>query len=131
VETQAHPFLSREWFSAVERIRAEIGDLGLPPEVRDVVINLEVRDTPEGTVEAHFAGTAIARGFASNALTTVRVPYRVARMFVSQDRTGLVQAFLSGQIVVEGDFGPLMALQGRRETPQSRTLIERVSAITG
>jgi hypothetical protein len=127
----AYRFLSEPWFAEVARIRAEIGELGLPPNLRDLVINLEIREAPEGTVEAHVAGGAIERGLAPHASTKLCVPYDVAhKMFVGRDRGVAVQAFMMGRIKVEGDLGPLMTLQGTRDTPQSRELLDRITAIT-
>jgi hypothetical protein len=126
-----HSFLSTQWFTEVARIREEIGDLGLPPRVRELVVNLEVSDGPDGTVQAHVVGGALARGLASRATATLRLPFRIAhRLFVQRDRSAGLQAFLAGQIQVEGDFGALLELHSSGETAETRELLERISAIT-
>jgi putative sterol carrier protein len=127
----AYRFLSPEWFAEVARLRAEAGDLDLPQTVRELVINLQISDAPEGTIEARINGGALELGAAPDAPTTLSLPYGVARkIFVDQDRMAGMQAFMTGKIKVSGDFTKLMAMQGAGETPQSRALVEKISAMT-
>jgi len=126
-----HAFLSAEWFSAVERILSEAGELGLPASARDLVVNLEVRDGPEGEVRAHLAQGTLGRGFAAQAPATLRMKYRLAhRAFVGRDRAALVQAYMVGELQVEGDVMRLLALRGEGHPPKLREVLEEIERIT-
>ena len=95
----AHEFLSDAWFEAVQAL-----DAPPPPAVMNgVVINLVVTREGGENVEAP---------------TKLTVPYTVARqMFVEGNQQAAMQAFMSGQIKVEGDMTKLMAMQSGGGTP--------------
>ena len=107
----AHRFLSDAWFDAVEEIRAEI-DPPVPDMVKDLVINLVVTDGPDGHIEAKIEAGRFVKGLADEAPTKLTVPYAVAhKMFIEQDPQASMQAFMSGEIQVEGDMTKVMAMQ--------------------
>jgi hypothetical protein len=127
----SHRFLSPEWFTEVARIRAELGDLQLPASVRELVIDVEVSDAPEGTIQAHVLEGTLVPGFAEHAELKLRLPYRVAHeLFVSRDPAAGLRAYMSGQLQVQGNVMQLMNLHQAGETPESRRLLDRISAIT-
>ena len=127
----SYPFLSEKWFAEVARIREEMGDLGLPPSVRELLVDLEISDGPEGTVKAHVAGGAIAPGPAAHAPTRLRVPYDVAqKVLISRDGAAAVQAFMAGQAKFEGDLGQLMAALKSLTAALKGELLDRITAIT-
>jgi putative sterol carrier protein len=106
-------FLSDGWFDEVQRITEAAGDLQIPDSLKDLKINLEVSGAPQGTVEAHIAGGGFAKGSADGAPTKLKLSYDLAmKLFIEQDQSAGMQAFMSGQIQVEGDMGKLMAMQG-------------------
>jgi putative sterol carrier protein len=107
----AHQFLSDGWFEEAEKIRAEINP-PVPEIVQDLVINLVVKDGPEGDIEAKIEAGRFAKGLADEAPTKLTVPYDIAhKMFIDQDPQASMQAFMSGQIQVEGDMTKVMAMQ--------------------
>jgi hypothetical protein len=106
----AHPFLSEAWFDAVEALR----DKAPPPpeEVAGLAVNMVVTGGPDGDRMLHFADSRFDRGLAPGAPTTVIVPHRVARaMLVDADPQAAIEAFMTGEIRVEGDLSRLMELQ--------------------
>jgi hypothetical protein len=106
-----HQFLSDGWFDEAEKIRAEINP-AVPELVKDLVINLLVKDGPDGDVEAKLEAGRFVKGLADEAPTKLTVPYEVAKqMFIDQDPQASMQAFMSGQIQVEGDMTKVMAMQ--------------------
>jgi hypothetical protein len=106
-----HKFLSGSWFQEAEKILAE-ANAPVPDVIKDLVINFRVKGGPEGDVEARMAGGKFLRGFGDNAPTTINLPYDVAKkMIVENDQNAAMQAFMSGQIQVEGDMGRLMMMQ--------------------
>jgi hypothetical protein len=105
----AHQFLSDDWLSAVQSLAEEAGPGLLPATVS---LNLLVTGGPSGDRELHVAEGAFAAGFVE-APTKLTLPYDVARaMFVEGNQQAAMQAFMSGQIKVEGDMSKLMAMQG-------------------
>jgi hypothetical protein len=106
-----HTFLSDSWFDEAERIRAEVNP-AVPAAIQDLVINMVVTGGPDGDIEARMAGGRFLKGLASDAPTKLTVPYDVARkMFIDQDQNASMQAFMSGQIKVEGDMTKIMQMQ--------------------
>jgi putative sterol carrier protein len=127
----AHAFLSDGWFDEAEKLRQEINP-PVPDAARDLIINLVVKDGPQGDVEARIAGGKFERGLAADAPTKLTVPYTVARsMFIDGDQQASMQAFMSGQIQIEGDMAKLMQMQGGGPpAPEAETLRQRIKEMT-
>jgi hypothetical protein len=111
-----HAFLSDDWYDAFDSIR---GQAPAPAtSMADVTINVVVTGGPDGERELHMAGGQFERGLAEGAPTKLTVPYDVARsLFIKGDSQAAMQAFMSGQIKVEGDMSRLMAMQGGNMAP--------------
>jgi hypothetical protein len=128
-----YKFLSDAWFDEVAKIRQEVGDLQLPANVRELKVNVEVSDGPQGgTVQWHWGGEGIGRGLVQ-APTKIKLPYAVARkIFVDRDQSAAMQAFMSGQIQIEGDMMQLMSMQSATgiTTEASLKLMKRMTEIT-
>jgi len=125
-------FLSDEWFEEVERLRAEAGDIPVPEAVRSLIVNITVSGHPEGDKDIHLTSGDFKRGHAEAAPTKITLPYEVAKsVFVDRDPNAGMQAFMSGQIVVEGDMTVMMQMQAAGEpSAEAVQLTERVRAIT-
>ena len=104
-------FLSEAWFDAVEKLRAE-----QPPadaSMSDLTLNIVVTGGPEGDAEVHVKNGNFERGLVDDAPTKLTVPYDVAKaVFIENNQQAAMQAFMGGQIKVEGDMSKLMAMQG-------------------
>ncbi len=126
-----HPFLSDAWFEEVAKIFTEIAP-PVPAMIQDLVINFRITNGPDGDVEARMDAGRFVRGFADAAPTTVSVPHEVAfKMIVENDPSAAMQAFMGGQIVVEGDMGKIMAMQSAGPpSPESRQVAERIRSMT-
>jgi len=108
----AHAFLSDDWFVEADKIFNEISP-AVPDAIKDLVINFRIKDAPSGDVEARMAGGRLVKGFGDGAPTTVNIPYDIARkMMIEQDQNAAMQAFMGGQIQVEGDMSAMMSMQG-------------------
>jgi hypothetical protein len=123
----AHEFLSEEWFAAVEA-------LGPPPPASGPdpgPINVVVTRADGDDVEIHFAGGAMVRGLHDSAPTTLTTPYDVAKaLFVKRDQQASMQAFMSGQIKVQGDMTKLMAMGNAQPTPEQEAVSQKVLELT-
>jgi hypothetical protein len=131
ITIMGHVFLSDSWFEECERIRAEV-DPPVPDLLKDLVINLVVKDGPGGDVEARMHAGRFEQGLASDAPTKLTVPYEIARkMFIENDQNASMQAFMSGQIQVEGDMTKLMTMQAvGPPSPEALKVQEAVVAMT-
>ena len=126
-----HSFLSESWFQEAERIRAQINP-PVPDAVKDLVINLVVTGGPSGDIEARMDAGRFVRGLAAGAPTKLTVPYDVARkMFIENDQQASMQAFMSGQIKVEGDMMKLMQMQAGGPPSEAAVKVQQaVAAMT-
>jgi hypothetical protein len=126
-----HKFLSPGWFDEAQRIFDEVKP-PVPEILKGLVINFRVKGAPGGDVEARMAGGQLVRGLDAAAPATVNLPYEVAqKMMVEQDQNAAMQAFMSGQIQVEGDMSRIMMLQAAGPpSAESLKVQERVRAMT-
>ena len=127
----AHPFLSDAWFDAVEALRDEAPEP--PAAMRDLTLNVVVQGGPDGDREVHLTGGQFERGLADGAPTKLTVPYDIAKaLFVEGNPQVAMQAFMSGQIKVEGDMSKLMAMQGGMGAPsaEQKAFQDKLQALT-
>lgn len=114
----SHTFLSDDWFDAVEGLRDEAPEPAAA--MKELTLNIVVAGGPDGDREIHMSGGQFERGLAEGAPTKLTVPYEVAKsMFIDGNQQAAMQAFMSGQIKVEGDMSKLMAMQGGGGAPSA------------
>ena len=125
-----YPFLSDQWFDAVEGLREEAPEP--PAAMKDLTINIVVAGGPDGEKEVHMAAGQFERGLVDNAPTKLTVPYDVAKsIFIEGNQQAGMQAFMSGQIKVEGDMTKLMAMQSAGgPSPEQVAFQEKIQALT-
>lgn len=124
-----YPFLSEPWFDAVKKLADEAGPSPMPASMQ---LNLVVTGAPDGTKELHIADGSFGTGLIDAAPTKLTIPYEVARnMFINGDQAAAMNAFMSGQIKVEGDMGKLMAMQSQAPAgPEANALQAKLREIT-
>jgi hypothetical protein len=110
-----YTFLSDDWLTEVKKLAdAAIAAGDAPAFPAGVQLNMVVTGGPEGDRELHVSDGVFAGGLLDSAPTKLTVPYAVARaMFVDGNQQAGMQAFMSGQIKVEGDMSKLMAMQAQ------------------
>lgn len=124
-------FLSDEWFAKVQELTTDAGDVEVPAALKGLTINLNVTGADGGTKNVHLTGGQFAQGTASDAPVSVTLPADVAKkIFVDLDPQAGMQAFMSGQMRVDGDVTKLMVLQSVQPTPQLRDLLDDIKDIT-
>ncbi len=130
----AHEFLSDPWFDKVEELVAQAGDLQIPAAMKDVEINVTITPllgTAKGPVEVFLKDGVFKRGHQPGVTTSITLSDAVARkIFVEADVAAGVQAFLGGEIEVEGDLAKVVAMQTVEPSEPQRELTRRVAAIT-
>jgi hypothetical protein len=125
-----HTFLSDDWLAEAKKISDEFGGDDAGPG-SDITVNVVVTDGPEGDRELHMSGGVFDSGLLDGAPTKLTVPYEVAKdMFVNGNQQAAMQAFMSGQIKVEGDMTKLMAMQSQGANPNQAKIQERLKEIT-
>ena len=136
----AHAFLSDEWLAAVLALRDEFGQTDIPPEA-SIVMNQVISEVPFGTgtleisVDTSSGMPYVTKGHADNADVTVKTDYATAKsVLVEQDSQAIMQAFMSGKILVEGDLAKLLTMQASAMSaephPQRDELAQRLKALT-
>jgi hypothetical protein len=132
----SYQFLSPEWIDAAKRIRDEYEDR-LPAAVVEIRANVVVTEAPfgDGSVIAYIDTSAGALmldlGALDDAELTVRIDYATARrIFVGRDQSAAMEAFITGRLVVEGDFSKLLALQGQAIDPVAEEIATRLDELT-
>ncbi len=125
-----HTFLSDDWLDAVEALRDEAPEPAAA--MKDLKLNIVVAGGPDGDREIHMAAGQFERGLVDDAPTKLTVPYDVAKaMFIDGNQQAAMQAFMSGQIKVEGDMAKLMAMQaGGPPTAEQTAFQEKIKAMT-
>ena len=133
----SHQFLSESWIEAARDIRHRYaGDV---PGI-DVVVRINVITTKvpfgEGTISAYIdtsnGSLEMELGSIEESDLTVTTDYETARkLFVEQDPTASMQAFMAGRIKVEGDITRLMVMQtSLPQTDKTEAVAAEIKAIT-
>ncbi|RMF13969.1 MAG: SCP-2 sterol transfer family protein, partial [Candidatus Dadabacteria bacterium] len=61
----------------------------------------------------------------------LKIPFEIAKkMFIEGDQQAGMQAFMAGQIQVEGDMSVIMQIQAVPPSPEQIELGKKISAIT-
>lgn len=125
----SYPFLTEPWFDAVEELRSQQPDASAA--LADATINITVTGGPDGDVDVHLAGGTFERGQTEDAPTTLTVPYDTAKkLFIDGDQSAAMQAFMSGQIKVEGDMTKIMTLQTATPTAEQQAFQAKLADLT-
>jgi len=137
----SHEFLSDEWIAAAREIRARYEDQ--VPEIQaEIRINLVVNEVPfgDGELRAYIDTTSkrleMELGELPEADASITADWATAKaLFVVQDQQETIQAvmqsFMSGKIVIQGDLMQIMALQTSMPTNEfSEQVAAEIDAIT-
>jgi hypothetical protein len=131
-----YPFLSPEWMDEAKKIREEYRGKGgaAAPSIK---MNQIITDVPfgEGTIEAHMDSSSgemeMDLGHIDDAEVKITIPYTVAKaIFVENNPQAGMQAFMAGQIKVEGDMTKLMSMQGGAPDATATEIAGKIADIT-
>jgi len=124
-------FLSDEWFAKVEEMRSAAGDLEVPEALANTVINVNVDREGSDAIQVHLKDGNFERGHNDAAEVTLGVNETLARkIFLENDQAAGMQAFMAGEIKIEGDMTKLMALQTATPSDKQKTLLKQIVEIT-
>jgi len=117
VNPVTYQFLSTKWVAAARDIRDKY-KAQTPPITVVVKINMVITHAPfgEGTVKGFIdtssGDMALELGELTNPEATVTTDYETAsKLFVDQDPSAVMQAFMSGKIKIDGDMMKVMGMQ--------------------
>src|SRR3954469_1131566 len=126
----AYEFLSDEWFRKVDELIAAAGDLKIPPEMRAVEVNVTVTSAG-GDKKLFMKDGLFTVGHKAGATTTLTLTEQLARkIFIDADVGAGVQAFLAGEILVDGDLAKLVAMPTVEPREPQQRLTRQIAAIT-
>jgi hypothetical protein len=132
-----YPFLSPEWIAAAKELYEASAASGAGAAAPPMKMNQVITDVPfgDGTIDAHIdtssGSTVMDLGHIEGAEVKITVPYAVAKsIFIDGDAAAGMQAFMSGQIKVEGDMTKLMSMQGAAPDAAALELQQKIKAIT-
>ena len=122
-------FLSPAWFTKVDELIQEAGDLQIPPEMKAVEVNVTVTGAT-GETQIFMKDGMFSQGHQA-APTTIKLSEELARkIFVEGDTAAGVQAFLLGEMTVEGDLAKVVAMQTVEPSEPQKRLTKSIAAIT-
>ena len=123
-------FLTDEWFSEVDRLTAEAGDLNLPPALANTKINLKITNTANGDVNAALENGVLKKG-ETDATTTINIDQETLKAIALKgDMNEAMNAFMSGKIRIDGDMGQVMALQTAKPSVEQKDLFKKIYEMT-
>jgi len=127
----AMKFLSDEWFTKVEELRGAAGDLEVPESLSSVLININVDREGSDAIAVHLKDGNFERGHNDAADVTLGVNETLARkIFLENDQAAGMQAFMAGEIKIEGDMTKLMALQTATPSDKQKALLKQIIEVT-
>jgi hypothetical protein len=125
-----YPFLSDEWFREVDQLVATAGDLQIPAAMKAVEVNVTVTSAA-GETTLFMKDGLFERGHKPGVATSLTLDEALARkIFVDGDTAAGVQAFLAGEMKVEGDLAKLVAMQTVEPSAPQQALTRQIAEIT-
>jgi len=130
VQLVKHEFLSNEWFAKVDELVASAGDLQIPEAMKAVEVNITVKSAT-GDKQIHLKDGLFGPSHLPAATTKLTLTEDLARkIFIEADAAAGVQAFLAGEMQVEGDIAKLVAMQTVEPSDPQKKLTKQIAAIT-
>src|SRR4051794_7902873 len=120
-----HPFLSDAWFDQVDELIASAGDLNLPPEMKDVELN-GTGVAPDKETHLFMKDGLFGRGHRAGIPPPMPPGADLRRkIFVDVNTVAGVQAFLAGELKVEGGLAKVVEMQTAETSVQQKLLASR------
>ena len=123
-------FLTDEWFDQVLALKDEMGDMEIPPAIKDLVLNITVT-SDEGEVAMCMNGGNFQKGHVDGAPTKMTLPKDLAlRLFLENDQSAAMNGFMAGDLKIEGDMSKMMAMQTVQPSADQEALRAKIIEIT-
>lgn len=114
----------------MDELRKEAGDLDIPDQLQSIVLNISVTDEGDGN-KLHMKGGEFHPGHDDGAQATLSLSSDLARkIFIENDVQAGMQAFMAGEIQIEGDMTKVMELQQVQPSEKQKELMKKIQEIT-
>jgi hypothetical protein len=130
VRRMRYEFLSDEWFDKVEQMVAAAGDLQIPPAMKAVAVNVTITGVGGAERQLFMKDGLFTRGHQAAPTTLTLDAVLARRIFIDADAAAGVQAFLEGQIKVDGDLAQIVAMQTVEPSEPQKKLTRDIAAVT-
>ncbi len=125
-----YAFLSDPWFAEVQKLITAAGDLDLPAPMKAVSVNVTVTRAA-GDVPVFLKDGVVQHGHHGSADATITLDEALAKkLFVEADAVAGVQAFMTGELKIEGDLAKVVAMQTAEPSAKQIALAKQIAAIT-
>ncbi len=113
-----HRFMSAGWINEINKLRDSLGgNVEVPDNAKAISLNFTIT-FDDGEEQASVVGGELKSGHSESGKTTLILPGAVAKkLFIERDQSAAMQAFMSGQIKVQGDMSQLMQMQSMGGMP--------------
>lgn len=125
-------FLSDDWFHQVKTLSDEVGNLNLSPNLEKILINVKITDDTDTIIKTlHLKKGHIHPALDETAPSTVILQQATAQYLLRNFEVNhAIEAFINGDIRVEGDMSQLMALQVAQPTDEQKRLFDKIKSMT-
>ena len=128
-QTTTFNFLTQSWFDAVARLNQEVGELNLPPNLAELIINVTVKS--ENPTLLHLQAGKINQHHIQNADATIYIDQDTLNQIIHDNSVDTaLEAFMTGKIFIEGDMSKVMALQSARPSQEQKALYKQIKEMT-
>lgn len=123
-------FLTDDWFSEAESVKASMENFEVPAELKDAVINVTATGD-DGEILCCLKEGFFQKGHIDGAPATLILPKSLAySVFIENDQAAGMQGFMSGELRVEGDMSAIMSLQSVEPTDSQRDYQAKIQGFT-
>jgi hypothetical protein len=123
-------FLSEEWFTKVDELTWEAGDLQVPKAMGDVIVNLYV-ETSSGEVPLCMHRGVIRRGEEAEPDVRMWMPAEYAyRILVAGEWSAGMKGYIARKIRLSGNMRKMIPLQVYKPSAAQEGLRRKIEAIT-
>jgi hypothetical protein len=127
----SYRFLTGEWFDAMQRLLDEGGEPELPDKLRDLRLNVRIRDEDTGDVaEVSYCGCYFRPATVDGAPTLTTTRDLAYRVMIEKNIVLGVRALATGQAKIKGDRRRLLALRSVQPSPEQAAFEQRVREMT-
>jgi hypothetical protein len=123
-------FLSEEWFTRVDELTREAGDLQVPKAMGDVIVNLYI-EAASGEVPLCMHRGVIRRGEEAQPDVRMWMPAEYAyRILVAGEWSAGMKGYIARKIRLSGNMRKLIPLQVYKPSAAQDALRRKIEAIT-
>lgn len=124
-------FLSSAWFDAVATLNEQAGDLNLPPNLANLIINLSI--TGDADTHLHLSSGKIFKGHHEQATSTINIDNKTLGDIIkggTETAEIAIEAFMTGKIRIDGDMSQVLNLQTAKPSPEQKALYKAIKDMT-